>query len=246
MTKNKQEPAAKTGKLYLIPVDLGNDNPADVLPQKNMDIVALLDEFIVENVRSARRFLRATGYTKDFETVKFHLLDKHTPPELIPSFMDGLFRGKNMGLLSEAGNPCIADPGNLVVKLAHEKQIQVVPLVGPSSILLGLIASGFNGQSFTFHGYLPVDRKARISAIKELQYKVLHLHQTQIFMETPYRNNALLKDILENCQESMLLSIACNITREDQFIQTMSIGAWKKQTPDLHKKPGVFLLYKEV
>lgn len=233
------------GKLYLIPVGLGGDNPHNQLPSFNASIIDTMDEFVVENVRSARRFLRSTGYNKDFDTVTFHVLDKHTRDLEIPGFLKGLKEGKDLGLLSEAGNPCIADPGNKVVRLAHENNIRVVPLVGPSSILLALIASGFNGQSFVFHGYLPVEKKDRQHKIRELQDNVLKNKQTQIFMETPYRNNALVADLLSNCQDSMLLCIASEISMPGEFIKTLSIAGWKKQTPDLHKKPSVFLLYKE-
>ncbi len=233
------------GKLYLIPVGLGDENPQNLLPSYNSQVIATLDEFVVENVRSARRFLRSIGYEKDFDQVIFHILDKHTSDAQIPEFLNNAGKGKNVGLLSEAGNPCIADPGNKVVKLAHERDIRVVPLVGPSSILLALIASGFNGQNFCFHGYLPVDKKARQSKIRELQQSALQNDQTQIFMETPYRNNALLSDLLAHCNDAMLLSVASNISCGDEFIKTLSIKQWKKQTPDLHKKPSVFLLYKD-
>ncbi len=233
------------GKLYLIPVGLGGENPQNLLPSYNSIIIETLDEFIVENIRSARRYLRSIGYKKDFATVVFHVLDKHTSDRDIPGFLDSAKQGTNLGLLSEAGNPCIADPGNKVVRLAHENNIRVIPLVGPSSILLALIASGFNGQSFSFHGYLPVDRKARQHKIKELQELVVKKQQTQIFMETPYRNNALMQDLLSYCADSMLLSIASNISMPEEFIKTMSVEEWKKQTPDLHKKPSVFLLYKD-
>ncbi len=233
------------GKLYLIPVGLGGENPQNLLPSGNSAIIETLDEFVVENIRSARRFLRSTGYKRNFDTVTFHTLDKHTRDLDIPGFLSNLNEGKDLGLLSEAGNPCIADPGNKVVKLAHENNIRVIPLVGPSSILMALIASGFNGQSFTFHGYLPLDKKARQQKIRELQDNVLKWHQTQIFMETPYRNNALIADLLSNCQDSMLLCMASEISMPDEFIKTLSIAQWKKQTPDLHKKPSVFLLYKQ-
>lgn len=232
------------GVLYLIPVGLGEESSENSLPAHNQQITSTLDEFIVENIRSARRFLRSTGYNKDFDQVVFHVLDKHTPESNIPSYLESLFKGKSIGLLSEAGNPCIADPGNKVVKLAHEHNIIVKPLVGPSSILLALIASGFNGQNFAFNGYLPVDKRERQQKIKELQQLANQKDQTQIFMETPFRNNALLQDILNTCHDNMLLCIASNITTARETIKTLSIAGWKKQTPDLHKQPSVFLLYK--
>ncbi len=233
------------GKLYLIPVGLGSENPQEHLPQHNLDIVSQLDEFIVENVRSARRFLRATSYTKDFDEVTFHVLDKHTSDNEIPSFLTGIQAGKDIGLLSEAGNPCIADPGGKVVKLAHEQKIEVIPMVGPSSILLSLIASGFNGQNFCFHGYLPVEKRERQKKIKALQQDAYQKDQTQIFMETPYRNDALLEDLLTICNDNTLLCIAADISLPDQFIKTRTIREWKKNKPGLHKRPSVFLIYKD-
>jgi 16S rRNA (cytidine1402-2'-O)-methyltransferase len=241
----KQELNIKQGKLFLIPVGLSEQEHENVLPAYNYSIMHLIDEFIVENQRTARRFLRSTGYSKNFDEVTFHVLDKHTNENDIPSFLKGMLAGKNVGLLSEAGNPCIADPGNKVVRLAHKNNLQVVPLVGPSSILLALIASGFNGQNFAFHGYLPVDRKARQNKIKELQQMAIQRNQTQIFMETPYRNNALLEDLLHTCNDSMMLCIATDLTSENESIKTLSIHEWKTKTPDLNKKPSVFLIYKD-
>jgi 16S rRNA (cytidine1402-2'-O)-methyltransferase len=232
------------GILYLVPVGLSEQNTKNVLPEYNFTIIHAIDEFIVENVRSARRFLRSTGYSRNFDEVLFHVLDKHTNEHEIPSFFKGVISGKNIGLLSEAGNPCIADPGNKIVRLAHQQSIRVVPLVGPSSILLALISSGFNGQNFTFHGYLPVDKKERQNKVKELQQQVLQRNQTQIFMETPFRNNALLEDLLGICHENMMLCIATSLTTPEESIRSLSIHQWKKKTPDLHKKPSVFLLYK--
>ncbi len=235
----------KKGKLFLIPVGLGSADSSYVIPGANSKIVQNLDEFIVENIRSARRFLRSIGYTKDFKDVIFHVIDKHAEESDFPSYVKNTETGRDIGLLSEAGNPCIADPGNKIVAIAHQKNITVTPLVGPSSILLALIASGFNGQSFTFHGYLPLERKKRIQKIKELEKAIRSNRQTQIFMETPYRNQALLQDIITTCNPSSLLCIASNITLENEYIKTMSIAGWNKQTPDLHKQPSVFLLYQE-
>lgn len=232
------------GKIFLIPVGLGSENLENVLPAYNASVVNNLDIFIVENVRTARRFLRSVGYQKDFERVTFHVLDKHTQFTDIPSFLKNSVNGDDIGLLSEAGNPCIADPGNIIVKLAHEQGIRVVPLVGPNSILMALIASGFNGQNFAFSGYLPVNKSERQARIKELQHLIITKDQTQIFMETPFRNNALLEVILTTCHENMLLCIASNISQPDELIQTKTVKGWKRKTPDLHKKPSVFLLYK--
>jgi 16S rRNA (cytidine1402-2'-O)-methyltransferase len=235
----------KPGSLYLLPVGLGDEDPLRVLPANNVEIIQTLDEFIVENVRTARRFLRSIGYDRNFDNVVFHLLDKHTDQKDIPGFLSGILDGKNAGLLSEAGNPCIADPGNRVVKLAHIQNIRVIPLTGPSSILLALIASGFNGQNFAFHGYLPMDKKARQNKIRELQQAVSQRNQTQIFMETPFRNNALLEDILQTCHDSLLLCIATSVSTAEESIRSMPVKLWKTKTPDLNKKPSVFLLYKD-
>jgi len=235
---------SKTGKLFLIPVSLGSEAVDKEIPAANSLIINQLDEFIVENTRTARRSLRAMGYTKDFDSVKFHILDKHTLPEDIPGFLNNAVDGKNIGLLSEAGSPCIADPGQQVVKYAHNKKITVVPLVGPSSILLALIASGFNGQNFIFHGYFPIEKKQRIRKIKEIEQDAIRNDRTQIFMETPYRNNALLEDLVKNTLPSSLLCIASDLTTEQEFIKTLSIEEWKKKLPDLNKRPTIFLIYK--
>lgn len=241
---SKKYTKSKVGKLILIPVSLGSENIDKEIPPGNMEIINKLDEFIVENIRTARRSLKAMGYTNDFDTVKFHILDKHTPPEDIPGFLNNAINGKNTGLLSEAGSPCIADPGQQVVKYAHSKSIKVVPLVGPSSILLALIASGFNGQNFIFHGYLPIDKKQRIRKIKEIEQDTIRNDRTQVFMETPYRNNALLDDLIRNSGPSTQLCIASDLTTEQEYIKTLGIEEWKKNLPDLNKRPTIFLIYK--
>ncbi len=237
-TKNKY------GTLYLIPVGLGNDDFRRTIPAHNSLIINNLNDFIVEDIRSSRRNLRKMEFTGDFDACNFYELNQHTHENEIPNFLNGLLLGKNVGLMSEAGNPCIADPGNKVVLLAHLKGIRIVPLVGPSSILLALISSGMNGQSFTFHGYLPIEKKDRQQKIREMLKTIAHTSQTQIFMETPYRNNALLTDILAECNDQVLLCIASELTTESESITTEPIGWWKKNTPDLHKKPSVFLLGK--
>lgn len=234
----------KVGRLFLIPVSLGSGNIDKEIPPDNKQIINELDEFIVENIRTARRSLRAMGYTNDFDLVKFYILDKQTPPEDIPGFLMNILDGKNIGLLSEAGSPCIADPGQQVVKYAHSKNITVAPLVGPSSILLALIASGFNGQNFVFHGYLPIEKIQRIRKIKEIELDAIRYDRTQIFMETPYRNNALLDDLIRNSGPTTLLCIASDLTTKQEFIKTLSIDDWKKNLPDLNKRPTIFLIYK--
>jgi 16S rRNA (cytidine1402-2'-O)-methyltransferase len=229
--------------LYLIPVGLGGDNPEQVLPRHNSAIIKELDEFIVENARSARRFLRSTGYTKDFDEVTFHILDKHTPEENIPGFINAIKKGKAVGLLSEAGVPCVADPGNIPVKLCQESGLKIIPLVGPSSIIMALMASGFNGQNFCFHGYLPVEKGELKRKLKVLETSAYKDDQTQIFIETPYRNNKMLAALLNACADHVMLCIATNLSLSDESICTKTIRQWKATKVDLHKKPSVFLIY---
>jgi len=229
--------------LYLIPVGLGGENPGQVLPLYNSSIIAEIDEFIVENARSARRFLRSTGYNKNFDEVTFHILDKHTPEENIPEFIKAIKEGKAIGLLSEAGVPCVADPGNIPVKLCQEIGLNVVPLVGPSSIIMALMASGFNGQNFCFNGYLPVDKGDLKRKIKALETSVYKSKQTQIFIETPYRNHKMLDALLNNCSDHTKLCIATNISLSDESIRTLTIRQWKATKVDFNKKPSVFLIF---
>ena len=231
----------RKGSLYLIPATLG-EGSVKVIPEYVKASVAQLREFIVENEKSARRYLRSIGYKEDFDQVTLHSLGKHTNPEEIYHYLDNAEKGVNIGLISEAGAPGVADPGAEIVLLAHRKKIKVIPLVGPSSILLALMASGLNGQNFAFHGYLPIDSKERGRALKQLEVRSLQESQTQIFMEAPYRNNKLLDDILKNCHEETLLCVAANITLPNEFIKTDNINNWKKSKPDLHKKPCIFLI----
>jgi 16S rRNA (cytidine1402-2'-O)-methyltransferase len=230
--------------LYLIPVTLGGENPDQVLPQYNSNIINELDEFIVENARSARRFLRNTGYQKNFDDVTFHILDKHTPEENIPAFIKSVKEGKAVGLLSEAGVPCVADPGNVPVNMCQEKGLKVIPLVGPSSIIMALMASGFNGQNFCFHGYLPVEKGELKRKIKELESLVYSRNQTQIFIETPYRNNKMLTSLLSLCSDRTKLCIATNLSFGDESIRSQTIQDWKTTKIDINKKPSVFLIYR--
>ncbi len=232
------------GKLYLIPSSLGGDDINSIWPQGHARIVNGLNEFIVENIRSARRFLRSAGYTANFEQVTFHLLNKHTRPEQISGFLSNALWGIDVGLLSEAGSPCIADPGQAIVAMAHQKNIAIIPLVGPSSILLALMASGFNGQQFAFHGYLPIDKAERVKKIRLLENLAFHENQTQIFMETPFRNNQLMAVLSSTLKESTPLCVACNLTLPDEFIKTQSMACWKKEMPDLHKRTSIFLIYR--
>lgn len=230
--------------LYLIPVTLGDTDPKEVLPQSVFRTIEFLDEFIVENVRSARRFLRKAGYSKDFSEVKFFEIGKHSKTDELVSALNLKTREKPLGLLSEAGTPCIADPGSIVVELCQEMNIPVIPLVGPSSILLALMASGFNGQNFAFHGYLPIDKEELAKAIKRLETAIVKNNQTQIFIETPFRNNKLLDVILSGVPGYLKLCIACEMTTASESVITRTLSNWKLLRPDLNKKPTVFLLYK--
>lgn len=230
--------------LYLIPVTLGDTAPEMVLPASVFEVIKQLDEFIVENARSARRFLRKAGYEKNFDDVTFKIIDKHTLPEDTATYIDSIKAGKPVGLLSEAGVPCIADPGAEIVKRCHENSIEIIPLTGPSSIILALMGSGFNGQNFAFHGYLPIDKGRLKTKFKELESDIFKKDQTQIFIETPYRNNQMISFITGLGHSSLKLCIASELTTENEFISTKSLQEWKKTNVDFHKKPTVFLLYK--
>jgi 16S rRNA (cytidine1402-2'-O)-methyltransferase len=232
------------GKLYLIPTTLGEMNHEDVLPQTIKRGIDFIDHYIVENEKTARRFIKMVHPEKKQPELNLFLLNKHTDTKEHLDFIKPLLEGKNVGLMSEAGCPGIADPGAVIVKLAHEKGIQVVPLVGPSSILLALMASGMNGQSFTFNGYLPIDKSEKKQALKGLEKLSFDKNQSQLFIETPYRNNKILEDILQTLQPNTLLCIACDITLPTEYIKTMSINNWKKQKVDLHNRPAIFIIHK--
>lgn len=230
--------------LYLLPVTLG-DTPLDkVLPSYNLEVIAHIRHFIVEDVRSARRFLKKVNKEFDIDSMTFYPLNKHTSPADISGYLKPLQEGKPMGVISEAGCPAIADPGADVVAIAQQKNLKVVPLVGPSSIILSVMASGFNGQSFSFNGYLPIEAGERAKKLKQLEQRVYTEQQTQLFIETPYRNNRLMEDILHHCRPQTKLCIAANITCEDQYIKTQSVKNWQGHLPDLSKTPCIFLLYK--
>jgi 16S rRNA (cytidine1402-2'-O)-methyltransferase len=232
----------KTGNLYLIPTPLGEPAGRDVLPAANHAILNSIDIYIVEEIRTARRFLKHSGIIKPIDSLTFLEINEHTRPEETGSYLEGALMGKNIGLLSEAGLPCVADPGNSIVKLAHRQGIQVIPLVGPSSLLLALMASGLNGQQFIFHGYLPVKPNERINSLRSLEKDIFSHHRTQIFIETPYRNMALIESITKACHSEILLCIAADLTLESEFISTRPVRMWKQDVPDLHKHPAVFLL----
>jgi len=230
--------------LYLIPVTLGDTAIETVLPPYNREIIVNIRHFIVEDIRSARRFLKKVDRDIDIDTLTFYELNKHTSPDDISGYLKPLLAGNSMGVISEAGCPAVADPGADVVAIAQRKNLKVVPLVGPSSILLAVMGSGFNGQSFAFHGYLPIESGERAKKLKMLEQRAYTENQTQLFIETPYRNNKMLDDILQNCRPQTLLCIAADLTCEGEYIKTKSISDWKRKKPDLSKIPCIFLLFR--
>ena len=230
--------------LYLIPVTLGDVEHRRVLPEYNRDVILSIRHFIVENVRTARRFLKKTEPSIVIDDLVFSELNKHTSPEEVTGYLAPLAKGESVGVISEAGCPAVADPGADVVAIAQRKGYKVVPLVGPSSILMSVMGSGFNGQSFAFHGYLPIEPGERAKKLKALEQRVYAENQTQLFIETPYRNHKMVEDILLNCRPQTKLCIAANITCEGEYIQTRTVKDWKGHVPDLSKIPCIFLLYK--
>lgn len=230
--------------LYLLPVTLGDTPTEKVIPAYNREIIISIKHFIVEDVRSARRFLKKIEPSIVIDELTFYPLNKHTSPEDISGYLKPLAEGNLMGVISEAGCPAVADPGADVVAIAQRKNMKVVPLVGPSSIILSVMASGFNGQSFAFHGYLPIEPGERMKRLKELEQRVYNEHQTQLFIETPYRNNKMMEDILKACRPQTKLCIAANITCDGEYIKTRSLKEWKGKLPDLTKIPCIFLIYK--
>ena len=229
-----------TGKIILIPSFMGVDDTS-IIPDQVKNRVQSLNEFIVENAKTARRYLRAIGYKKNFDTeVTIHELDKHASHQNCELLFHNVLNGTDCGLISEAGNPCIADPGNEIVAYAHKRSIQVVPLVGPSSILLALISSGFNGQQFSFQGYIPIQNPERSKKIKSMES--MSRGTTQIFMETPFRNQNMLDEILKTCLDETMLCIACDLTLPTEYIKTQSIKAWRKSTENFQKRYCIFLL----
>ena len=229
--------------LYLIPVLLGDTSVDRVLPSYNQQVIMGIRHFIVEDVRSARRFLKLVNKDINIDELQFYPLNKHTSPQDISGYLKPLEEGNPMGVISEAGCPAVADPGADVVAIAQRKNLPVVPLIGPSSIILSVMASGFNGQSFAFNGYLPIEPSERAKKLKILEQRAAIEHQTQIFIETPYRNNKMVDDILKSCRPQTKLCIAANITCEDEYIRTKTLKEWKGKVPDLSKIPCIFLLY---
>lgn len=234
------------GKLYLIPSLLGEETADRVIPQYNREITARIRFFIVEEIRSARRFIKKICPEVNISDIDFMIYNEHSVKEDPAGFLVNLMNGNDTGLISEAGLPCIADPGSLIVKAAHEKGIRVVPLSGPSSLMIALMASGFNGQKFSFQGYLPVDKNMRAKKLREMEHEILSTGETQIFIEAPYRNIAVFEAILTYCNENLMLCIATDLTLPSESIIVKSIKAWKRTKPDINKKPSVFLLSSEM
>ena len=231
------------GTLYLIPTPLGDVNPEDILPGKTLTLIRSLSSFIVEELKPARRFLRKAGFTGDFDST-LQIFNEHTDRDNLIPFIQPLLDGIDTGLLSEAGTPCVADPGSEIVELAHQTGIKVVPLSGPNSILLALSASGFNGQNFSFHGYLPIEKKERQRKIREIERDIYNHDQTQIFIETPYRNKTIVEALCQSCKPSTQLCVALNLTTSSEQVLVKRINEWKTSKTDIHKQPAVFLLYR--
>lgn len=233
------------GKLYLIPTRLGDNPPLEVLPLSIKKIIEEIDDYIVENEKTARRFIKRVVPNKPQPSLKLKVLNKYTQESELQSFLDPCLEGVPMGIISEAGCPAIADPGADIVSIAHELDIKVVPLVGPSSILLALMSSGMNGQSFAFNGYLPIDKQERKQQIKTLEKRSLELNQAQLFIETPYRNNQMLADLAATLHPNTKVCVACDLTMPTEFIKTKTAKYWKSNTEDFHKRPAMFILQKD-
>ena len=232
----------KKGDLYLIPTSIGIGTEDQTLSKQSKNTIKNIDIFIVENIRTARRFIRRIDRTRNIDNILFYSHGKHSSIDLQEDFLGNILKGQDIGIISEAGSPCVADPGSDIVNFAHKFQIKVVPVVGPSSILLALMASGLNGQNFAFVGYLPIKKKETEHKMKQLEYLSQKNGQTQIFIETPYRNLQLFESILRTCNMSTKLCIASNITLEEEYIRTKTIKEWKEDTPKINKQATVFLL----
>ena len=230
------------GTLYLIPTTLGDTEPLEVLPLTIKRTVEGIDHYIVENEKTARRFIKKITPRKSQAQLEIVPLNKYTEPEILPEYLLPCLEGQDVGVLSEAGCPGVADPGAIIVRLAHEKGIRVVPLVGPSSIILALMASGLNGQNFAFNGYLPIDAQERKKLLKSLEKKSRELGQTQLFMETPYRNDKLFAELIRTLRADTLLCIGADLTLKTEWIRTMTVSQWKGKTPGLHKRPAIYAI----
>ena len=231
------------GKLYLIPTTLGENEPLEVLPLSTKKHIERINHFIVENEKSARRFIKRIVPKKSQSKLNLYTLDKYTDEFASKNFLNACLNGEDMGVLSEAGAPGIADPGAVIVKLAHQLNIRVEPLVGPSSIIMAMMSSGMNGQNFAFNGYLPIDKSERKRVIKDLEKRSKSLNQSQIFMETPYRNMKLFESLLRNLNPVTNLCIAVDITLPTEYIKTTSVASWKKINPDFHKRPAIYIVH---
>ncbi|MDA3892158.1 MAG: SAM-dependent methyltransferase [Salinivirgaceae bacterium] len=231
-----------SGKLYLIPITLGESSIESVIPTEVIESTIKTRHFIVENIRTTRRYLRLLDKGFPIDDTQFYELNKRTTPEQISGYLKPLEEGFNVGVVSEAGVPGVADPGAAVVELAHQNNIQVIPFVGPSSILMSVMASGLNGQNFAFNGYLPIKSGERVKHLKHLEKRSIQERQSQLFIETPYRNGAMIDDILNHCLNSTKLCIACDITLENEFIKTDTVQNWKKNKPNINKRPAIFII----
>jgi len=234
----------KKGRLILIPSFLDESNDKHSIIPYNLQLIYEIRIFIVEQIRTSRRFLKKIGYPHSFEQVQFMELNKKISPLDIDCYLNSAVNGEDIGLISDAGSPCIADPGSEIVRVAHKKSIRVIPLAGYSSVFLALMASGFNGQSFVFHGYLPVEKKSRETRLREIENNSYRLDQTQIFMETPYRNNQMMDSVMRVCHPETHICIAANLTNPvAEFIHSKSVREWMGKKPDLHKKQVIFILH---
>jgi 16S rRNA (cytidine1402-2'-O)-methyltransferase len=233
------------GVLYLIPSPLGQNAPMEVLPLTVRKVIEELTHFIVENEKDARAFIKRISPKKNQSTLKLFPLNKFTLPEEILTYLDPIEEGITMGVISDAGCPGVADPGAEIVKMAHRKKITIHPLVGPSSILLALMGSGLNGQNFAFNGYLPIDKAKRQKEIKKLEKKSFDFNQSQLFIETPYRNDQMLQDLLKSLDRNTEVCVACDLTLPTQFIKTLSVKEWKKLNLTFHKRPAIFIIHKD-
>ena len=232
----------KKGKLYLLPTILSENSKDSSIPVIVNTYIDRINIFFVENIRTSRRYIKNISSNKDVDDILFYSFGKHDSIDMNKDFLPHILKGKDIGLLSDAGLPCIADPGSKIVEYAHNMQIDVIPFVGPSSIFLSLMASGMNGQNFTFNGYLPINNKEKIRALRNIEIISKKYNTTQIFIETPYRNNKLLNAILKTCNKKTRLCIASNISSPQEYIKTKSISEWKEEKINLHKTPTIFLI----
>lgn len=230
------------GTLFLVPCTLGDSDPIEVLPQRTLAAVRRLDHFVVEEPKTARAFLKRVGMQRPLAELLMQTLNEHTDKRTVPALLQPLLEGQDVGLLSEAGYPAVADPGSELIALAHDRGVRVVPLVGPSSLLLALAASGLNGQGFAFHGYLPVEAARRAAYLRDLEARSRREQTAHLFIETPYRNNQLLSALLQTLRADTRLTVASQLTLADELVRTMTIERWRTAVPDLDRKPTVFVL----